>query len=426
MAIQVGRAVAVVLSTDVVTTNIDVNVGFTPTAGQYFVLIYSSGSQSSSDAVSSSSIWPGWGMAVSGSNRCGVTSQSQDAGASSVSDKTAFADAVLKATSGAAVITGALDFVGEITNGVRFVVDDQFPNNIRFQVLVIDGLTDVGIFNVLSPAATGNANHTGAGVDNADLFFFMSAGPSTSVPVVFSSLQLDFGAAHVDGQCAISLVSRNGQPTMSTFHYGTDTECISCVGVTGAAVERASFVAAITDGLTLNWLERQATSNIHFCAALKGIEATIQSGLTQTDTTTDIVVTGLGNTCLGGLVVSTCEAEDTQDTPATHHHWSMGSFTGTSNRGAHGTWDENGTANAETALAVEYDEVYANISSSDAIQGLMDIKSLDSGGATFIMDDADPAQKWFSAILFATPAAAAVVRSRPLNINQAVNRGATY
>jgi hypothetical protein len=213
---------------------------------------------------------------------------------------------------------------------------------------------------------------------------------------------------------------------MSTFHYGTDTECIGLVGVTGAAVERATFVAAITDGVTLNWLERQATNNIHFCAALKGIEATVQSALTQTDTSTDIVVTGLGNTCLGGLVVSTCEAEDTQDTPATHHHWSMGSFTGTSNRGAHGTWDENGTANAETATAVEYDEVYANISSSDAIQGLMDIKSLDSGGATFIMDDADPAQKWFSAILFATPAAAAVVRSRPLNINQAVNRGATY
>ena len=397
MAIQVGRANAVVLASQTVTTNIDVNVGFTPTAGQYICLVYWSGHTSATDAVGSNYIFMGWGMGTSATVRRGMAGCSQDAQASSAADKVGYSDAILKATSGAAAVTGALDFGGEITNGVRFTVDDQFPADIRFNVVVIDGLTDVGIFDITSPSGTGNANHTGAGVDAADLFLFMGVSGA-----VGTSLQMMFGAAHADGQCGVSLVSRNGQPNMSTNHYCTDLECIVYQGVTGPPNFRASYVASITDGLTLNWLETSA-GTVFFCAALKGIEATIQNALTQTDTTTDIVVTGLGNICLGGLVVSCCEAESTQDTAGTHHHWSMGSFTSTTNRGAHATWDESGTANSETAVAVEYDEVYANISSADAIQGLMDIKSLDSGGATFIMDDADPAQKWFSTILFATP-----------------------
>jgi hypothetical protein len=401
MAIQIGRADAVVASTDAVTTTIDVNVGFTPTAGQYFVLVYCSGATSATDAVGSATIHGGIGFAVSATSRGGNAFHSLDGQGTSASDKSLFNDAVLKMVESAAEsVVGALDFAGEITNGVQFVVDDQFPVDLRFQVVVIDGLTDAGIFQITAPGSTGNADHTGAGVDDADLFLFLQSGPNTSLGTS-TAIQSGFGAAHADGQCTVNMVTRDAQVTMDTYHYGNDQECIAIQNVAGSVIARASFVGAITDGLTLNWLEAGAPNTIVLCAALKGIEATIQSGLTQTDTTTDIVVTGLGDTCLGGLVVSNCEAESAQDTGGTHHHFSIGSFTATNNRGAHATWDEDGTANSECATAVEYDAVYANIASDDTIQGLMDIKSLDADGATFIMDDADPAQKWFAAILFA-------------------------
>ena len=419
MAIRVGRADAVVLSTDTATTNIDVNVGFTPTAGAYLCIVYWSGATSSTDATGSGDISMGIGFGVSSTSRGGASGFSQDNQTSSVASKSIFDDAILKATDGTDAVVGALDFSGEITNGVRFTVDDQFPATIRFGVVVIDGLSDVGIFNILSPAATGNANHTGAGVDNADLFLFIQSGPTTTIPSASSALQFGFGAAHADGQWSVNVVTRDNQANMDTYNYGLDLECIAMQNVAGAPIARASFVAAITDGLTLNWLEAGATNAITICAALKGIEATVQNGLTQTDTTTDIVITGLAEPCIGGLVVSNCEAESTQNAGSTHHHFSFGSFTGTASRNAHGTWDEDATANSECATSVEYDAVYTNIDSTDAVQGLMDIKSLDSGGATFIMDDADPAQKWFGAILFgaaATGRTALNTRSNPLGM----------
>lgn len=414
-AIQVGRATAVVASTDVATTNIDVNVGFTPTAGAYFVLINWSGRSEATDTVGGATINAGIGMAVSSTSRRGVCGFAEDGVAISVTSKSSYDDAILKVLDNADAVVGALDFVGEITNGVRFIVDDQFPADVRFQVLVIDGLTGVGIFNVLEPAATGQVTHTGAGVDDAELFFFMMAGQTTSVPVVAGGLSFYFGAAHADGQFVVSTNSRDGQDTQDTYHYNTDLESIArqTAGAGAPPNARASFVATATDGVTLDWLERGVTNGIHFAAALKGIEATVANGLTQTDTTTDIAITGLGNTALGGIVVSNAEIESTQDTAGNNHHFSFGMFTSTSNRGAHATWDQDGQGDTESATCVEYDAVYCNISTADAVQGLMDIKSLDSGGATFIMDDADPAQTWFGTVLFATPAAAGATR-RPI------------
>lgn len=415
MAIQVGRADAVVLSTDTVTTNIDVNVGFTPTAGAYCALVRWSGRSEATDTVGASNINGGVGFAVSSTSRRGMSTFSENLVGTTVSSHSIYDDAILKVLDNADAIVGALDFGGEITNGVRFTVDDQFPANVRFSVTVIDGLSSAKIFNILEPAATGNTNHTGAGVDNAELFLFLTGQSGSALPSVGNQGRLGLGAAHADGQFVVHAVTRDNQVTSDTYYYALDLECLAVMNVVGTPITRASFVAAITDGITLNWLEVSTTNAIHCCLALKGIEATVQNGLTQTDTTTDITVSGLGNTCLGGLIVSACGAESTQDAGSVQHQFSLGTFNGTANRSAHSHMDEDGGAGTSAATAVEYDEVYANISTSDTIQGLMDIKSLDATGATFIMDDADPSQNWFGAVLFATPAAGGANPKGPLS-----------
>lgn len=409
MAIQVGRANAVVSASDTVGTNIDVAVvdkdgnNFTPTAGAYLCIVYWSGRTEATDTVGGANVRCGWGMATSATSRRGVGGQIEDGAATSNTDKTLYDDAILKTLSTAGAVDGALDFGGEITNGVRFTVDDQFPTNVRFQVFVIDGLSDVGIFNITCPASIGSADHTGAGVDNADLFLFMSAGGTTTSPSVGATLIMQFGAAHTDGQFTSSIHSQNNTANMVAKHYGLDGECIGGLGASGTTIFRAAYTASIADGVTLEWLKVQAGALV-FAAALKGVEATVQSALTQTDTTTDIVVTGLGNTCLGGIVVSNGSVESTADASAANARWSIGSFVSTSNRGSHAVWDEDGATSAESATGVEYDSVYQNIATSDTTQGLMGVQSLDSGGATYRNTDADPAQAWSGNILFATPA----------------------
>ncbi len=79
-----------------------------------------------------------------------------------------------------------------------------------------------------------------------------------------------------------------------------------------------------------------------------------------------------------------------------------------------GTLDENGTADSETARAVEHDEVYANIATDDTIEGLLDIKSIDSDGFTCVMDDPDPSAAFVPYMAFGDTAAPSTIIQDPI------------
>lgn len=128
---------------------------------------------------------------------------------------------------------------------------------------------------------------------------------------------------------------------------------------------------------------------------IKGGNWLIGDGLTQTDTVTDIVETGFGFAPTGAMFVSHCNTKSTADTAQNHASLSIGAMDSASSRGAQAAYMENGTADSECTTAVEHDAVYINISNADAVQGLMDVKSVDSDGFTLIMDDADPSQNYF-------------------------------
>jgi hypothetical protein len=52
--------------------------------------------------------------------------------------------------------------------------------------------------------------------------------------------------------------------------------------------------------------------------------------------------------------------------------------------------DEDGIGTSEVTIALETDAVYANIDTSSAIQGLMDISDMTVDPMQLVMDDADP------------------------------------
>jgi hypothetical protein len=85
---------------------------------------------------------------------------------------------------------------------------------------------------------------------------------------------------------------------------------------------------------------------------------------------------------------------DVQNTGTVHGQLSIGAGTSTSNRVAMAIMDEDNLATSETSSAIEFDEVYIHINTSDTLEGLGDINSITSDGFTFIMDDADPAQMY--------------------------------
>lgn len=166
-----------------------------------------------------------------------------------------------------------------------------------------------------------------------------------------------------------------------------------------SVTSRADFVSFLSNGFRINWAESATARRVHW-VALKGGSYIVGNLLTQTDTVTDIAETGFGFQPSGALFVSHGQAESTSDTAQDHDRLSIGAFDSTSSRVAMGTLDEDNLGDSEVTTAHEFDEVYVSISTASAIQGLMDIKSVESDGLTMIMDDADPAQAfvWYMAV----------------------------
>jgi hypothetical protein len=157
-------------------------------------------------------------------------------------------------------------------------------------------------------------------------------------------------------------------------------------------VNRQSIVSMDSDGFTFNQLE--AAAFYHIYLAIRGGSWSIGDLLTQTDTSTVVTESGLPTQPKSVLFVSANRAMDVQNTGTVHGQLSIGAGTSTSNRVAMAIMDEDNLATSETSSAIEFDEVYIHINTSDTLEGLGDINSITSDGFTFIMDDADPAQMY--------------------------------
>lgn len=363
------------------------------------VLFWWSGRTGSSDASGGASIQRGKGWAISDTARRAVGTRSEDAVTSSDTGKInhdSACVAVLAATTSA--IDGLLDFVSFDSDGFTLVVDDQFTQSYRIHYRVLGGadLTDFFIGSINTPGGTGDEAYTGVGFQ-PDYLEFMTVNTGT-LNSVQAGGELSFGAAVSAAQQAVWYgEALAGQATMTTMSYCRAAECFAN-SAAGAITIRASLVSMDVDGFTLTFPEIAAAVPI-FYLALRGGRYAVGDLLTATDTS-NFSETGLSiGTPVAVMFVSAGKAADSADTPSAHDRWSMGAATSASERAAMATLDENGTADAECATAVEHDAVYINIATDDTVVGLMDLVSMDSDGFTVVMDDADPgaAFVWYSA-----------------------------
>jgi hypothetical protein len=340
------------------------------------------------------------GFATGAADRRCVFTQSQDAAADSVVDEGHRADACIAVMDTAGAVVGIGDFNTMLSNGFQVIIDDQFPSAIRVSYLAVGGsdITNVETGSFQAPTAAGNQDVTVA-FGQPDTTLFLGSWIQAAPPSTGAGQSVSFGAAVSSAQRGVvETVEEDAQMAADNADYGYSGEvvAISNVSNAGAIVHRADFVQMQSTGFRVNWLEVHGTNQayVHFLA-IKGGSWRVDNLLTQTDTSTDIVESGFGFQPAFALFASACRALSTQDTPSSHIQWSVGAFDSISSRVAQCVYGQDAALAMVNGFGVEHDEVYLNVSpSTEATQGLMDVKSVESGGFTCIMDDADPSQSW--------------------------------
>ena len=295
----------------------------------------------------------------------------------------------------------AADIDAMLTDGFRIIIDNQFASAFRIHYLALGGSDITGAFvgTYDVTAGTGNFSVTGVGFQ-PEFVFFSSPMASDTAEVAGTDGQTgdNMGAAvSSTARATLAGSSFDALGTSDTASYIYSGEALSGMSSTSSMSRRYDFVSMDADGFTINRVENNPV--VQFYAALAGPSFTVGTLTTQTDTTTDIAESGLGFQPSAIMFFSAGRAESTADTPTADEMITIGAGTGTTERGVQAIRDEDNVATTEVTTAIEFDAVYANLSSG-AIAGLMDIKSIDSDGFTAIMDDADPSGMlvWYWAI----------------------------
>lgn len=363
--------------------------GFTPA----FVLFWWNGRTDTTDAAGSASHVSGFG-AMSATERIVVVAHSTDAGASAEADAGQRTDACIASMSAAGAIDGLLDFSSFDSDGFTLVVDDVMPVSLRVHYMAFDSaITNVDMGFFTEPAATGTQDITAPGFQ-PDAAFFMSFSNNTGdPPMTGTDSRRSFGVAA--GATPANYVwcggSNDAAATMQTLSYCRSGDAIA--GMEGAVTTtnmRGRVSAWLSNGFRITW-DEVTGNNVRriLYVALKG-GSWFAGDLTTATNTTAFGETGVGFQPEGVLFVSHNNSASTSDTAQDHESLSIGAADSSLNQAACALIDEDNTANAEVATAVEHDEVYINLDTADAKEGGMKLNSMDSDGFTVQMTDADP------------------------------------
>lgn len=406
-----------------------------PDAGTFepkFILFWFTGRSDTIDAAGTANIHAGLGMAASTSSRRAVAIESIDDVGTTDSTRAQQSDCCIVeiAGAGADTVTGKVDLDAMLSTGFRLVVDDAFTAGRRVHWLALGGddITNVELGNLTLTAATGDQSVTSLAFQ-PDCVIFIGAGYQSNTSADDTEAVLSFGVAAGtaagDNACLVG-ATKDNVGTSITSSYCLDGESTSSIDTDNSdSVNRRGRVTEfLSNGFTVNRSEGAVATGLYY-AAIKGPRFKLLTLTTETDTVTSIAVTGAGFQPKAAIFASHCRAESTANAVTAHLEMSVGFAVSASVRGAQAANDEDNLPTSDTGTAVEHDAVYANLSTSMAIEGLMDLVSFDSDGFTCIMDDADPSQA-FVWVLTIGATADTALPPRPAAVLDAVHRAASW
>jgi hypothetical protein len=398
MALSVGVTAFSWATADTAGTTYDVTLGFQPKC----VVLFTTGDDSTTDSVGvgHGAIWHGFG--TSSTNRVAVGHRiGQNAGNMLLSVRQTNTGIACH-PSPTAADSGRLDIASEAnwpSDGIRFVVDTQLASVqgtfVRIGVLAFGG-SDITAQNAGSfqeAGATGNTTiahglgTTPTGALFASVGFGTAPGDDVSSATQGS---ICLGAFDGTNSWVVFAGGDDAAADSDTKSYAKAGEVLALAPEPAATLDgRASGVSFDATNITIDWLER-ASTRYCFYLAWAGGQFKVSNTTTRTDTT------GFNGPTAGfvptlAMFASACRAESTADTPTDHGQLSFGAATSASNRFAVGLSDRDASATSVVVLAVETDEVYANVStSSSAVQGAMDVTDMTVDPMQLVMDVADP------------------------------------
>ncbi|HET9267371.1 MAG TPA: hypothetical protein VFO31_04380 [Vicinamibacterales bacterium] len=381
-----------------------------------FVLFWWNGRTESTDAGGSASYLRGFGVACSASSFWAIGNRYPDGAGTSDTDVGQRNDAcILEMGVNAAV--GWADLQSMDSGGFTLEVIDQFTTDLRVAWAAFGGsdITNAacGVATAAGVAPVTQGIASGLGFQPTGLLVG-SAGCSTGdIAAVDGNAGISIGAAtSTSDEHVLAACGQDAATTGDGGNYCRAGELLaitthSSAAGTGSPNHRAEFSSFGATSAIINWLER-ATSIRVYWLVWKGGNFKIFDILTQTDTTTDIVSPSLGFQPNGVVLFSGGNATVAADAAmVVHDEWSVGAASSTSNRHAFAATSRDGNTNMFAQTFSEFDEIYINVDpTTDAVEGLMDVKTFGTDTITFIMDDADPAQAFAWGIACGNPPAA--------------------
>ncbi len=407
-ALQTFRGTFLVNSTDTVgTTGSPSGFGFQPKA----LIVWNGASGSATDNVTTSQHGRfGIGFVASTSSRVLVLVQHEDNSGTVDADSMIRTDAIAGSLTNAGAVSGLIDLQSFDADGFTWVVDDQLAEARNFGYLALGGddLTNVATGTFAEPDSTG-VQSVVTGLSFEPTFAAFIGSQATATNTRADDWRPMIGVTNGSGEWVAVAGDNQGDDPSATRSYGRSGEVLALMDGTPPATDcRASFSSFDSDGVNLNFAETTAAGRLFGYLALRGPRTYVTDVLTRTDGN-DIVVTGAGvGTPRGILVASTGQAEHSADTPAAPGWMILGGGVSDASRSTQGTRANDNLATTEAVGINETDEILAKSTNGAAIDALMDVKSIDSDGVTFVMDDTEPtAASWVGVVLFGDAAAAA-------------------
>lgn len=392
------------IGTGAATTTVAVTgVGFQPTV----VLFWWSGRTESTDANGSANARCGFGVGKSATERWAVSNYLEDAVAAATNTATRQnpAACINLSNSAGTGSDGAADVQTMDADGFTLIIDTQFTVDLRVSYLALGGDHSNVAIGDLTPGATGSLSETGLSFQ-PELVIFCSGGLAGVTATGGADAMLGIGAAAGATQEWTVLGFANDVSTNSgDYSYGD--ESIASTGVASGLQQRIEFTSFNADGFTVNVLEN--TGHGVFWVAVAGGQYFVGDRVTATNTS-NFSQTGVGFTPEALFVASVGRTESAQDTlAAADMRMSIGAATSSTERTAQAWSDDEGSDPSEVWTAIEHDALYIHGDLADAVDGLMDLVSMDADGFTAVMDDADPAASFVGFVAFGANAAASSV-----------------
>jgi hypothetical protein len=431
VALSAARGTFLVATSDVVTTTFaESGFGFQPKA----LIIWTSNRADATESDGSATTGHGRttiGFVASTSSRVAVFAQSRDANAQTDTDSQIRTDAICGFIGPTGSTDGLIDLQSFDADGFTAVVDVQHVSTgARYHWLALGGsdITDVATGTWTEPGSTG-VSAVVTGLSFQPSFAMLSGTQGTAAGTIVTDHGLFVGAMTAADQWVSAYAENHSLADGDPWAYGRDGECAAMFDG-AAAIDanvtnfRASYSSFNSDGFSINVAERTG-SRLFGYLAIKGTGtfAKVTSVTTRTDGN-DIVVTGAGVGAPRGMfAMSNLVAEHASDTPTNENGAGIcvGAATSISDRACVMTRSQEAAATTNIISGSQYD--------TGAVTALMDVKSVDSDGVTFVMDDTEPtAGSWVGVILFgdvqSVPGRTTKnIRSNPLGINLGMSIG---